>query len=128
MTLIATPVISAWLLARLPPDYFASESSRVAEGGNRHPLLHALYVLFKNACGVLFILIGLALLVLPGQGLLSILVGVLLLDFPGKYRLERRFVKKPSVLKSINWLRQKAKRPPFLLDSVETERVVKKTE
>jgi hypothetical protein len=52
-------------------------------------------------------------LVLPGQGILTIATGLLLMDYPGKFRLERRIVATPMVLKGLNWLRAKANQPPL---------------
>jgi hypothetical protein len=53
-------------------------------------------------------------LFLPGQGLLTMITGLLLIDYPGKFRLERKIVNTPAVLKSLNWLRAKAKKPPLI--------------
>jgi hypothetical protein len=66
--------------------------------------------LVKNLLGVVFILLGLAMLVLPGQGLLTLLIGVLLLNFPGKYRFERWLIQRPSIFRAVAWLRQRAGR------------------
>jgi hypothetical protein len=46
-------------------------------------------------------------LFIPGQGLLTMLIGLMLIWFPGKYRLEKRIIHRPGVLKGINWLRKK---------------------
>ncbi len=46
-------------------------------------------------------------LVTPGQGLLTLLIGLLLLNFPGKYRLERWLVRRPGVLRTLNWVRRR---------------------
>jgi hypothetical protein len=69
--------------------------------------------------GVIFILGGLAMLVLPGQGLLTIVIGVSLLDFPGKRVLERRLLSRPMVLQAINRLRQRFGRPPLRFENSE---------
>ena len=50
---------------------------------------------------------------LPGQGLLTLLIGLMLTDFPGKYRLEKRLIAQPGVLKAVNWLRARAGHPPL---------------
>ena len=63
--------------------------------------------------GVVFILAGLAMIVLPGQGVLTILIGLALTNFPGKYALEQRLVRRPAVSGALNWIRQKAGRPPL---------------
>jgi len=57
---------------------------------------------------------GLFMLVLPGQGILTILAGLVLLDFPGKFLFLRWLVRKEKVLKSLNWIRKKGKKEPFL--------------
>jgi hypothetical protein len=67
----------------------------------------------KNAVGVLFIVLGIAMLVLPGQGILTLLIGIMLTNFPGKYRLERRVVTSKPILRNINKLRVRAGHEPL---------------
>ena len=109
LTLVAVP----WFVVRLPSDYFAGEE-RPRLGRIDHPLLRVLLLIGKNLLGTLFILMGLAMLVLPGQGLLTMVVGFLLLDFPGKYCAERWLVRRAPVLRSVNWLRGKFRRDPLV--------------
>ena len=78
-----------------------------------HPLIKIILLILKNLTGAFFLLLGVALLVLPGQGLLTILPGMVLIDFPGKYKLQRWIVQHQSILHSINWLRKKGNRPPI---------------
>ena len=52
-------------------------------------------------------------LILPGQGLFTIIIGLLLSNYPGKYKIEKKVIGIPSVLKSINWLRKKTNKPPI---------------
>ena len=111
LTLVAVP----WFVVRLPADYFAGEE-RPNTGKIEHPVLRILLLIGKNLFGVLFILMGLAMLVLPGQGLLTMVVGFLLLDFPGKYCLERWLVRRGPILRSVNWLRGKFRRNPLVFD------------
>lgn len=108
-TLIAIPV----LLARMPADYFLHRRGTAAGFAQQHPAWRVTVLLLKNAAGVLFLLAGLVMLVTPGQGILSILLGLTLLDFPGKRRLELSIVRRPHVLKTINWVRAKARREPL---------------
>ena len=61
------------------------------------------------------LLLGLVMLLTPGQGVLSILVGISLLDIPGKRRLELSIIRREPVHNSMNWIRAKAGRPPLLL-------------
>ena len=65
----------------------------------------------KNLLGIVLLIAGLAMLLVPGQGLLTIVVGMLLIDFPGKFRVERWLVTRRQVWRSINWLRKRAGRP-----------------
>jgi hypothetical protein len=69
----------------------------------------------RNALGYVFIVVGIVMLVIPGQGVLTIVIGIMLLNFPGKYRLERWLVVRRPVLRSINWLRRRSKRNPLVL-------------
>jgi hypothetical protein len=59
----------------------------------------------RNLLGVLLVLLGIAMLLLPGQGLLTLLVGLLLIDFPGKHQLVVRLLTRPKVLSVVNKLR-----------------------
>ena len=72
------------------------------------------------AAGILGLaLIALGLLLsgpgIPGQGLLTIVIGLILLDYPGKRKLERRLAARPVVLRAINRVRTRFRRPPMKL-------------
>ena len=108
VSLIAIP----FLLVRLPPHYFDERHPRTWLR-DHHPVLRLIGLGLKNALGVVVFLAGIAMLFLPGQGLLTMLIGISLLDFPGKRHLERRLVGQPTVLKTINKLREKFDRPPL---------------
>ncbi|MDB4990655.1 MAG: hypothetical protein JWN04_5833 [Myxococcaceae bacterium] len=95
------------LIARAPVDYFVNE--REAEKG----ALAWLSKLLRNLLGVVLMLAGIAMLVLPGQGLLMMLLALMLLDIPGKHRLVQRIVKQPAVWRALSYLRQRAQKPPF---------------
>lgn len=109
-SLIAIP----WILVRLPPHYFDERQPRLWLK-DRHPVLRSVGFGLKNLIGVLFILAGIAMLVLPGQGLLTILIGVSLMDFPGKRALERKIMSVPLVLQTINRLRGGFGEPPLVV-------------
>ncbi|MCH8023740.1 MAG: hypothetical protein IIB43_03440 [Candidatus Marinimicrobia bacterium] len=81
-SLVAIP----WLIARIPHDYFAGPKAPPLPWAQAHPAWRLLLSGLKNALGLILVLIGLALLVLPGQGVLTLLVGLMLLEFPGKRR------------------------------------------
>ncbi len=104
-----------WIVLRIPSDYF-SKSRRVLNAAKGHPrLFRWLLIVLKNLLGLLLLILGIALLILPGQGLLTLLIGLLLIDFPGKYQLERWIVSQGPVLRSINWLRKRGQRDPLRL-------------
>ena len=109
-TLVAIPFI----LIRLPPDYFDVRTKRTWMR-DQHPALRVIGLVIKDIVGLVFVLAGLAMLVLPGQGLLTILIGISLLDFPGKRRLEARIVGHPTVLNAINSLRAKFGKRPLVI-------------
>lgn len=108
-----------WFIARVPADYF----SRHERGDLRMVAVHqpgwriALRVV-KNALGIIVLLAGVAMLVLPGQGLLTILASMFLLDFPGKRRLQRRLIASGPVFRALNRLRQRAGRAPLERGSI----------
>jgi hypothetical protein len=104
---LATALLVPLALGRMPKDYFTREP-----GASRTPLvLRAL----KNVLGVVVVLAGLAMLVLPGQGLVTIALGLGLVDFPGRRRLELAVIGRPGILKSVNRLRHKLGREPLEL-------------
>ncbi len=113
-TLLVIPI----LVARIPADYFLPDHHRQKQA-TAHPVIRLILLIAKNLLGVVLVLIGIVMLVAPGQGLLTILMGILLMDFPGKYRLERWFVSRPPIYKSVNWLRKKSHKPPILVETEE---------
>lgn len=102
-----------WLVCRLPSDYFLPEHRRrLADRGPVAPVYWPLLI-GRNLLGTLLILLGLIMLVTPGQGLLTLFVGLWLTDFPGKYALERQLVATPGVLRAVNWIRSRRGYPPL---------------
>jgi hypothetical protein len=110
-SLIAVP----WLVIRIPTNYFVHRQHVVDRWRSRHPLVRIGLLTAKNLCGLVLVLAGIAMLVLPGQGILTILVGLMCLDFPGKYGMEQRLVRQRPVLGAINWMRAKGNRPALEL-------------
>ena len=109
-SLIAIPFI----LVRLPADFFDERVHRLWMK-DHHPILRFLGHLAKNLVGAIFVLAGVAMLVLPGQGILTVLIGVSFLDFPGKRRMEAKLIGQPTVFKAVNSIRGKFGKPPFTL-------------
>jgi len=101
-------LIVPWLVARIPADYFDAGRRPRTRFASLHPVLRWIGLIAKNAFGAILILAGVAMLILPGQGLLTLALGVTLIDFPGKHRLERRMIRFPPILHSVNWLRDRA--------------------
>ncbi len=110
-TLIAVPILVAWI----PADYFAHPARQRILFAGRSPLVRSGLLMGKNLLGVILLIMGIAMLVLPGQGLLTILVGLLLIDFPGKYHWQKWLASRPPVLRAINWLRKRRGAPPIQL-------------
>ena len=102
-------------VVHMSPDYFTHKTPAEATWRRRHPLLRQLFRGLKNVAGGGLILLGLAMLVLPGQGILTILIGLTFLDFPGKRRLEIWLVKRPSIRRRLDRVREKAGRPRLIL-------------
>lgn len=98
----------------LPADYFRKEKIRTKPSWVPMPL-HILYLVVKNVVGIVLIILGLAMLVLPGQGLLTLIVGVILTDIPGERQAFLFICRKTPVLKAMNWLRRKKGKEPFVL-------------
>ena len=95
-----------WLVKKIPETYF----SRGHQGLNNW---FTPKNIIRNLIGLIVLLAGIAMLVLPGQGLLTILVGIILMHFPGKYELERWIISRKGVLDALNWLRAKSGSPPL---------------
>lgn len=101
------------LVARIPADYFAHEERPKGHVAQVHPRWRFVLSALSNVAGVVFLLVGAAMLVLPGQGVLTMFVGFLMLKYPGKYRLERWIVRRELVSRPLNWLRRRSGIPPL---------------
>jgi len=104
-----------WFVSRLPADYFARDDEQ-RPSMIENPRTRTLFHVGKNALGVVLLLAGIAMLVLPGQGMLTILVALVLIEFPGKRRLQRKLVSRPRILRAMNALRRRAGREPLVLE------------
>ena len=102
-------------IGRMSPDYFVRDEAATDTWRQRYPALRWIGLLIKNVLGVILVLMGLVMLVLPGQGVLTILIGVSLLDFPGKRNLERKIVRTPTVHRAMDAIRRRAGKPPLVL-------------
>lgn len=114
-TFIATIIAVPWLVVRIPSNYFSKKRRVTKLWADHHPVVRAVLLTVKNLAGYFLIGAGIVMLAIPGQGMLTILIGIIFLDLPGKYRFERWLVTRPAVLRSINWLRRRARKAPLVL-------------
>jgi hypothetical protein len=96
----------------LPADYFV----RTSESPKRGRALRLVLAAAKNILGVILFVVGfvMALPLVPGPGALFMLLGLGLVDFPGKRSLERRLLREPHLLASVNKMRARFGKPPLL--------------
>lgn len=114
-SIIVSLILLPTILVKLPEDYFILPQRRYVPWARQNQLLRMLLFITKNLLGIMFILAGILMLVLPGQGILTIIAGLVLMEFPGKYHVERWFITRPAVLPAINWIRAKAGKAPFVM-------------
>lgn len=111
--LIISVFMMVLIISFLPEDYFKSENRNLISSvqNSRYPLLKLLVLITKNLFGVLLLLSGILMLVLPGQGILTIITGLVFMDYPGKYKFERKLLRQKGVINSINWIRSRLSKP-----------------
>ena len=100
-------------ILRMPAGYFAGPEPPPSRLERLHPVLALTLQIARNLLGVVLVLLGILMLVLPGQGILCILVGLGCLDFPGKRRMEQRMVRSRRVQRALDWIRRRGGKPPF---------------
>ena len=115
LSLILVVVLLPAIVLQLPENYFVREKRQPVGRKKGHPVLMGMVNLVKNLLGLLFILAGILMTVLPGQGLLTVLIGMMLVNFPGKYRLEQALIRQEMIARTLNGLRRKARKKPFAL-------------
>jgi Putative transmembrane protein (PGPGW) len=104
-----------WMLTRIPHDYFLTNPVPLSRWKESRPVARLVVLAIRNLIGVLFVLLGIILLFMPGQGILTLLVGISMMTFPGKRALELWLIRRKHVLKTINWLRAKRGHEPLVL-------------
>lgn len=110
---VGTIVLTPRFVAGIPQDYFAHRRRPKGALASAPAPVRVGVLALRSVLGVLLILAGVAMLVLPGQGLLTVLAGVMLLEFPGKYRLEKRLAAVGWVRRVLNRMRRKRGKPPL---------------
>src|SRR4051794_16571625 len=76
--LLLTPLGVAWLIARLPVDYFSNDTPHALASWDKRPSWRLFLLVARSALGILLIVAGIVMLIAPGQGLLTIVVGLIL--------------------------------------------------
>lgn len=116
-TFTGSLALTAWMLVRLPADYFHSSHSREF-WTDKPAAVRWAGLIGKNIAGLLLVILGVIMSLpgVPGQGLLTILLGVVLLDIPGKRPLESRLLRIPVVLNAVNSLRARYGKPAMIID------------
>jgi len=113
---VGSLVLMPMLVVRMRADYFLRGRGGAERAAGSHPVWRWVVLGLKNLLGLVLLVLGVAMLVGPGQGVLTILVSLSLLTFPGKRQLEIQLLRRlPGVLVAINRLRQRAGREPVRL-------------
>ena len=89
VTFVGSLGLTAWILVRLPRDYFHSSHAREF-WTDKPAAVRWAGLVAKNLAGLLLVVLGIIMSLpgVPGQGLLTILLGLVLMDIPGKRPLE----------------------------------------
>lgn len=116
-TFFISIVMIPWLVGRLPHDYFIAPPDSRDRIPHRPRYFSVILFVFKNILGFLLFLAGIAMLFLPGQGILTIILGIALMSFPGKHSLLLALTARPSVQRSLDWLRTKTGHQKFIWPS-----------
>ena len=110
---IVSILLIPWIVTRIPSDYFTHPKRQKYLWSDQPLAVRLLFIFLKNVLGVILVLGGIVLLLLPGQGILTILIGLVIMDFPYKYKVETWIIKHPFILRTINKLRSKVKQQPL---------------
>lgn len=124
--LVVTVLVVPLLVAVLPADEFLHERHHRPVGRKHGLAISVTLLVLRNLLGAVCVLLGIAMLVLPGQGLLTIFIGVLFLDFPGKRRIVLWSVSKPLVQRTLNWMRRRRRVLEFEFQSAQGQPLSRK--
>ena len=104
--LLAVSRLVCWLPATYFMDYGAP--------GPAPKLLRRRVQVVKNLAGLVLVFLGFVMLFVPGQGLLTLFLGIVVMDFPGKKKLIIWLIRMRQIQTSLNWIRKKKGRSPFV--------------
>lgn len=102
---VGSIVAAPWLVRRLPADYFV----RPRTGQSK------VWRVVRNVLAAILLLLGIAMLVLPGQGILTVVLALSLFDHPLKTRAIAWLLRRPKVEAAVTRLREKAGQPPLIV-------------
>ncbi|MCP4746589.1 MAG: hypothetical protein GY874_10695 [Desulfobacteraceae bacterium] len=108
---IGTLIVVPLLIVKLPQDFLELKKHTTSHSWLK--LGYVPYLILKNLLGVILVIAGIAMLVLPGQGILTIIIGLTLVNFPGKHKLICGILIQKKIRRSINNLRSRFNRPPL---------------
>lgn len=113
VTFIGSLIAVPWIIGKLSVDYFIQHRKRVTERHEQHPVAAKIIFFTRNIIGFVLLLAGIAMLILPGQGIITILIGISFMDFPRKHVIVDYLICRPRIIRFLNWIRKKEKKPPF---------------
>ncbi|ABG39989.1 hypothetical protein Patl_1466 [Paraglaciecola sp. T6c] len=115
-------ILMSYIITNMDKRYFIRRKNKDKNADiipNRTPGKNSLIFIIemvKILFGIGLLVCGIIMLVLPGQGLITMLIGLSLIPFPGKNKLEQNLLSRQSVRSSLNWIRAKANKEPFIFD------------
>jgi hypothetical protein len=108
MGVVAVP----WIILRLPKNALHRRNP-LDVLGERHHVLRVTLFIVRNVVALPLFVLGVIMVVAPGQGILTIVLSLVLADFPGKFRIERRLLSAKPIVRALNWIRRKGHREEF---------------
>ena len=114
---LVTTAIGMFVIVSLPAEHFVSKPPPDS-WWRRHRIVRWTLLGLKNLLGLLVLPLGIfmTLPMVPGPGLVFVLLGLSLLDFPGKRKLERKLLRRPTVMRFLNDLRASFGKAPFVIE------------
>jgi hypothetical protein len=108
--LTVTIVAAPWAVSRLPSNYLLHRLER----HSNQSIWYNMISITRAILGLLVVLLGLIMLITPGPGVVMLLLGISIAEFPGKNRLLVYLATRPNVLASLNWMRRRHGKAPFV--------------
>ena len=113
ITFFLSLILIPYIVGKLDPGCFVTYCKKKS-APQKYTLPSLILLVVKNILGFVLFWAGVVMIFLPGQGLLTMLLGILLLSFPGKRHLVIYLVRSPKIRHSLDWLRKKCGRQPFI--------------